>query len=312
MSEKERSAEAEWKGELAVLAAACALLCLPVTSFAHKRMKPPIPEAPAVCAPVPRWRFSPTLAKNPYPHFRRPASPAGSRSAYGPLFVVEAANAGEAGRICDMAEQRYPMVLAELGLSTITHRGRYPITVYSSEDEYRRKARQPDASAGVAAGNAIYTFRQEYLDVLLAHELTHIALTERWGDRAFPWLSEGLACVVEERLSFRERELRRSTLRLLMTVGVMPRLDEMRNYLPGEPVTNDSMIRREQISSLVDYMLDNAGRERLGAFIETLEERSVPAAFSIAMSDVWPDMRDLETEWTAWLWQAQHLDPARE
>ncbi len=102
----------------------------------------------------------------------------------------------------------------------------YEVTVYGSQDEYRKKTGQPDWSTSVVVGNVIYAYYSPALHGVLAHQMVHLIWREfmagrlsdqqRWIDRS-------------SRLRYVARP-QRSFVNLLPTLRVVPMpFDQLQN-----------------------------------------------------------------------------------
>jgi len=113
--------------------------------------------------------------------------------AYGPQYVQD---------VAALAEEDYARIMNDTGLYSFQPHGTYEIIVYGSQDEYRKKTGQPEWSAGVTVGNAIYLFTSPTFNGVLSHEMTHLIWYEFMSGRLIEnqrWVNEGWPCTRNRR-----------------------------------------------------------------------------------------------------------------
>jgi hypothetical protein len=188
-------------GLLTRLLAATAIAAFVLPTLCAAEDAPTVPAEPLCrpCLEVKRERKTP-LARNPINEFDDAEDWRGPYAfSCGRYFAVLAHSPEVASKACGIAERLYPSILAELGFSAPTDGSLYPMEIHDDRAEYRRRTHSPEWSEGHAYWNLIRTFNSWRLDRTLAHEITHLVLTEnlRFNAPEFNWLGEGLADMVE-------------------------------------------------------------------------------------------------------------------
>lgn len=216
-------------------------------------------------------------------------------------FEVRGYGGPETQRLADSAEASYNRIMVDTDLYSFKPRGLYQIVVYGAQDEYRKKTGQPEWSAGVSVGNAIYTFRREGVETTIAHEMTHLIVYEYMG-RVEPdhrWVNEGLA-VYEE-------------MKAAAAIGYRgDPFAEARARIRSSPIPMDQMIRltpaseREhtvsawyaQANSMIQFMIERGGRIGFAQFLTALRDgRPLDNAIGGSFPGTWRDSGDFYQSW---------------
>jgi hypothetical protein len=187
------------------------------------------------------------------------------------------------------------------------------IFLYSTPREYSlHTARHPDTRAHsrleIGAGRVwrreIHVGRREpeSLDAVLAHELTHVVLADRFHSEPIPrWADEGIA-IASEPSSRRARE--RQTLLDFQRRGHPLSLRELfsANRVPTDMTS--ARIFYAQSASLVEFLASRRSHRSVVQFVETARQHGHNfAVFSVlGLADV----DELEVEWKDWL--SRHSD----
>ncbi len=214
-------------------------------------------------------------------------------------FLVKAYGADVAKSIADSCEVSYTRVMTDTGLYSFQPRGSYQIVVYGSQDEYRKKTGQPDWSAGVTVGNAIYTFYSGTLDGVLAHEMTHVIWYEFMNGRLTDqqrWVNEGLAVHQEAKARNRGAELFANALPTLRS-SPSP-MDQMMNLAPNTERAYDASLWYAQSESMIRFMIERGGRIGFGQFLSALRDgQSFDQAVYAGFPGQWRTLSDFYADW---------------
>lgn len=228
-----------------------------------------------------------------------PGLDAGSSQLDGLHFKVRAYGSEVARSVSDMSEAAYTRIMNDTGLYSFQPRGMYSIVVYGSQDEYRKKTGQPDWSAGVTVGNAIYTFYSDRLDGVLSHEMTHLIWFEFMNGRLSDqhrWVNEGLAVYEESKASNGGRELFAGLLPSLRA-SPLP-MDQLQNLAPNTERAYDASLWYAQAESMVRYMVEKGGRIGFGQFLSALRDgQGFDAAIFAGFPGQWRTLSDFENDW---------------
>ena len=157
----------------------------------------------------------------------------------------------------------------------------------------------PKVSDAATAGHLYGGFAYGELDVFvlvglgregMIHEMTHLLIDEAMTSplgRLPAWLNEGLAMYFEGSSDWRERAVldayHRGRLMPLRSMGAVPGVpSDVRNFY-------------SQSWSVVDYMMDAYGRDRMSALLGAIDsgmdiEEAVPVAYDISLDE-------LESRW---------------
>lgn len=132
----------------------------------------------------------------------------------------------------------------------------------------------------------------ETLRTALAHELTHVVLHARFGDRIPAWFDEGIASL--EDAPHRTR-IRRQVVDRWIATGRFP---DLKNVMSRESIAADDVPGYAAATSLTRYLLTRMPREDLAAMIDESTLRGREAAFSRFGL---PSSERLQTEWQHWV-----------
>lgn len=228
-----------------------------------------------------------------------PGLDAGHKEQQGLHFLVKAYGSDVALGISDAAEESYRRIMTDTGLYSFQPRGMYEIVVYGSQDEYRKKTGQPDWSAGVTVGNAIYTWYSERLDGVIAHEMSHLIWFEFMNGRLVErqrWVNEGLAVYQESKAGRRGAELF-AGLRATLRSAPIP-LDQFQNLAPNTERAYDASLWYAQAESMTRFMIERGGRIGFAQFMAALRDgRDFDAAVAAGYPGQWRSLRQFEEDW---------------
>lgn len=215
-------------------------------------------------------------------------------------FKIHAYGAQNAQEIADSCEAAYTRVMNDTGLYSFQPHGVYEITVYGSQDEYRKKAGQPDWSAGVTAGgNAIYTFYQPALTGVLSHEMTHLIWFEFMNGRLSDqtrWVNEGLAVYEEAKARNRGQELFGGMLPTLRSAPIP--MDQLQNLSPNTERAYDASVWYAESESMIRFMIERGGRIGFGQFLTAVRDnQAFDSAVYAGFPGTWRTLADFENDW---------------
>lgn len=223
-------------------------------------------------------------------------------------FNVRAYGSERAREAADLAESLYNRIMADTGLYSFKPPGLYSIVVYGGREEFLRKTGQPEWSAGLAAGNAVYGYDGPALAPVLAHEMTHLIFHEFMGPgrRDSPelrWINEGLA-VYEE---FSGSALGGAPSgwspeqRYLLKSRPIP-FDQMAALVPATERERAVGLWYQQVGDVLRFLIERGGRNGVGQFLSALRRgRSQDEAIRESFPGLWGGLRELEAAWRAGL-----------
>lgn len=257
--------------------------------------------AAAFCACVPYPGEAPdpgttTIAQGPFG-----ALDAGAARVETLHFEVRGYGGPETQRLAESAEAAYNRIMVDTDLFSFKPKGLYQIVVYGSQEEYRRKTGQPDWSAGVSVGDAIFTFARPGVEMTLAHEMTHLIFFEFMG-RVEPdhrWVNEGLA-VYEETKAATAAGYRADLFgeaRARVRTNPIP-MDQMIRLTPATEREHTVSAWYAQAESMIRYMVERGGRMGFSQFLTALRDaRPLDAAIGGAFPGKWRDSGDFHRDW---------------
>jgi hypothetical protein len=223
----------------------------------------------------------------------------GANEQQGLHFKVKAYGADTARAVSDMCEAAYTRVMTDTGLYSFQPRGMYEIVVYGSQDEYRKKTGQPDWSAGVTVGNAIYTFYSADLNGVLSHEMTHLIWFEFMNGRLSDqqrWVNEGLAVYEEAKARAGGRELFANFLPTLRSAALP--MDQLQNLAPNTERAYDASVWYAESESMIRFMIEKGGRIGFGQFLSSIRDgQGFDAAIYAGFPGQWRTLADFENDW---------------
>jgi hypothetical protein len=136
------------------------------------------------------------------------------------------------------------------------------------------------------------TGSEERLPALMGHEIVHVVLRTRYGDRLPKFFEEGIASLEDDA---RRAETRRGILRWYADTGQWPRLAAA---LGAEAISPDDQSAYTLAASVTEYLLARGDKQTLLAFAldgkETGFDRALREHYGIGSVD------ELETAWRAW------------
>ncbi len=269
---------------LAVLAAALLGACVPYPGA--------LPDGGGSSAPTPESSFGAISGAFP-------GLDAGAADQQSLHFDVKAYGSDVAAAVSSSAEQDYQNIMTDTGLYSFQPKGLYHIVIYGSQDEYRKKTGQPDWSAGVCVGNAIYTWVSPRLSGVLAHEMTHLIWFEFMGGNLSPqqrWVNEGLAVYEESKAANRGNELFAALLPGLRAAPLP--MDQVENLAPNTERAYDASLWYAQAESMVRFLIERGGRIGFAQFLTALRDgQTFDQAVSAGFPGQWRALADYYADW---------------
>ncbi|MFI5349158.1 MAG: peptidase MA family metallohydrolase [Elusimicrobiota bacterium] len=228
-----------------------------------------------------------------------PGLDAGASELSGLHFKVHTYGSSVAQETSDMCEAAYSRIMTDTGLYSFQPRGMYSIVVYGSQDEYRKKTGQPDWSAGVTVGNAIYTFYSPVLNGILSHEMTHLIWFEYMNGRLSDqqrWVNEGLAVYEEAKARNHGYELFGGLVPTLRTAPIP--IDQLQNMAPNTERAYDASLWYAESESLIRFMIERGGRIGFGQFLASIQQgQTFDAAIAAAYPAQWQSLGAFYNSW---------------
>lgn len=230
-----------------------------------------------------------------------PGLDAGYNETQGLHFSVKAYGVDVVRSVADKAEEAYNRIMTDTGLYSFKPRGLYQIVVYGTQDEYRKKTGQPEWSAGVAVGNAIYTYASSRLDGVLSHEMTHLIWFEFMGGRLVQehrWINEGLA-VYEEAKAVDPTGGSSLFASVRPTLRATPiSMDQMTRLVPATERAYEVSLWYAQAEDMVRFMVQRGGRIGFSQFLMALRDgKDLGGAVAAGFPGQWRSLEDFDLQW---------------
>jgi len=203
------------------------------------------------------------------------------------------------------AETYYRKIAHDLGFQRFDNfwlwDDRASIYIYPTAEAFRSEKAAPKWASGKAnyERREISTFRgsPEFLDSVLPHELTHLIFRDNVGfaGKTPLWLDEGTA-QWEEKTG---REQAKLAARAYMKQGVFFPLSELTRMDIGKDTHSAiAQVFYTQARSLVDYLVEEHGRDRFRRFCGQLREgKSLDDALRFTYPDRMRNIQELEKKW---------------
>ncbi|MDE2490813.1 MAG: hypothetical protein KGM24_08185 [Elusimicrobia bacterium] len=211
-------------------------------------------------------------------------------SAYGPDF---------ASQVAAMAEQDYSRIMTDTGLYSFQPSGLYQIVVYGAQDEYQKKTGQPQWSAGVTTGNAIYVYQSAEMPGVLAHEMTHLIWYEFMNGNLSDqqrWVNEGLAVYEQSQASNRGQEMFTLLLPTLRSAPIP--LDQLENMAPNTENGYQASLWYAEAEGLVRFMIERGGRIGFAQFLTSIRDgKTFDQAVASGFPGSWRTLDDVYQDW---------------
>ncbi|OGR96051.1 MAG: hypothetical protein A2V88_13410 [Elusimicrobia bacterium RBG_16_66_12] len=230
-----------------------------------------------------------------------PGLDAGYNETQGLHFQVKAYGIDVVRAVSDKAEESYNRIMTDTGLYSFKPRGMYQIVVYGTQDEFRKKTGQPDWSAGVAVGNAIYTYVSPRLEGVLSHEMTHLIWFEFMGGRLTQehrWINEGLAVFEEAKaVDPRGGASLFGSLRQTLRSSPIP-MDQMMRLVPATERAYEVSLWYAQAEDMVRFLIQRGGRIGFSQFLTALRDgKDLDRAVSEGFPGQWRALEDFDLQW---------------
>ncbi|MBI4371829.1 MAG: hypothetical protein HY552_05990 [Elusimicrobia bacterium] len=273
------------KGVPALLVVVAALgACVPYPAELLEDERPSLPKIASGAFPG----LDPGASDNQSLHFRV--------SAYGP---------DNARAASELAEEAYRRIMTDTGLYSFQPHGLYQIVIYGSRDEYRKKTGQPQWSAGMTLGNAIYTHSSARLGAVLSHEIAHLIWHEFMNGRVIPdqrWVNEGLAVYEESKAANGGQELFSALKSSLRSAPLT--IAQLRRLPPASERAYDASLWYAQAEDLVRFMIERGGQIGFSQFLTALQYgKGWDEAVAAGFPGQWRTLDEFETAWKAHLVQ---------
>ncbi len=219
------------------------------------------------------------------------------------VFYFE--DAGFAQNVLTNAEKYYDRIASDLGYSRYDNfwqwDNRAKIYIYRTHEDFLRATGKSPWIHGAAAYSkreiTSYKWGQDFIDVLLPHELTHLIFRDFVGFKGeVPlWLDEGVAQWEE----LRKRKWAISTVKSLIRKGAFIPLAKLTKVGPGsedDPALSAKLYA--QAATLVGYLIEKQGSSRFALFCRNLRDgKSMDEALSSVYTDSIRNTGELEKEW---------------
>jgi len=221
-------------------------------------------------------------------------------------FIVYYSPGIDASAVDDIirkGEQYYQSITDKIGFTRFdfwTWEKRCKIYLYATLDDYHKATGQAEwAQASVEAGpRVMYAAMAEkdlFLNTVLPHEMTHLIFREFAGYGIPLWLSEGMACFMEQAAD----KPRIFSAKLLAKT---PMFIDFATLVSGQDAIIQQMpdIFYDESASLVEFLLRDYGKEKFSDFCLSLRDQT---GLSQAIEKVYgfKSLRDMDAKWREFL-----------
>ena len=172
-------------------------------------------------------------------------------------FTVLAPNTRLADTVVDRAEM-FRSRIGAVWLGTPPPATRTPTTIYVEVDPDRSFARTLIDPVGERHMVWLVGSETAVTKYLLAHEIAHVVLAEKFGDAMPVWANEGIASRYD---NDRRKAIRDEELRGFVRIEIWPHLDELFKRPVRQPWQYAAAV------SVTDFLVDRGGRERFLHFV---------------------------------------------
>ena len=219
-------------------------------------------------------------------------------------FKIYAHNSKVCDDIASSIENVYDKIIEDLDFKSQPNR-KIKIYIFSNEDEYRAKIRQPMWSVGLAIynKNSFYSFEGVNLTGLIPHEITHLLLYSYMGRKYDPltmrWLSEGLATYEESKVV---NSSLINSLEKRMSILKQGRYFPIRELIKADILKKGSTALIDlwyaQSLSTIEFMIHKLGRAKFNRFcLNMRKEDDVERALLDTYKNQFKNIDDFQDQW---------------
>jgi len=204
-------------------------------------------------------------------------------------------------QVAEISEKIYSEVMNKTALYSFKPQENYRIVVYKNKEEFATKTGQPDWSGGLNTGREVFSYEQAGLNMVLAHEITHLIFSEFLGDRTkeFRWLNEGLAMNIEILFhpTLTPDEQKREWEEVLAKSPKFS-MEEIIAFNPYKENPERVNVWYKTAASLTGYFLDKGGAFNFSLFLKAVRSgMRVDDAFKSVYSGKFGSAEELFTLW---------------
>ena len=207
--------------------------------------------------------------------------------------------------ISRQAERYYNQIASDIGYPRYSNfwqwDNRVKVYIYPSKEDYQKASGQPAWSNGMADYLSkkilTYNWRENFLDGLLPHEITHLVFRDFVGFKGqVPlWIDEGIAQWEEPKKRAKARPI---AFYLIQNQSVIPLADlTTMNSLSGRDENTVNAFYMQSVS-LVDFLIKSYGAQTFTEFCRQLRDgKRLNEALSFSYSGSIKDIDELQNKW---------------
>lgn len=215
-------------------------------------------------------------------------------------FVVEGYGAVVQEK-AQVLEKIFNEIVNQTALYSFKPEENYRVVIYRTPQEFRSKTGQPGWSGGMKTGRGVFTFEQDNVDAVLAHEITHIIFGEflEKEEVNYRWLNEGLAMYIDAHFDAGRRydDIEEEWLGRLRAEPLMS-LDDILAFKPYSEKDRAVRLWYSTVAHFTAFLIKNGGAFNFSLFLKALKEG---AAVDQALMQAYPGKyRTLEELYAVW------------
>jgi hypothetical protein len=196
-----------------------------------------------------------------------------------PLTTLHFTVEGYGATVQDKAqvvEKIFGEIVNQTALYSFKPQENYRVVIYQSKEEFQRKTGQPDWSGGMKTGRGVFTYEQDDVDSVLAHEITHIIFGEfmEAEESKHRWLNEGLAMYIDAHFEHNRRydDIEGEWVARMRAEPPLMRLDDILSFKPYSEQDRAVRLWYSTSADFTAFLIKNGGAFNFSLFLKALKE----------------------------------------
>lgn len=198
-------------------------------------------------------------------------------------------------------ETIFSEIMNQTALYSFKPKENYRVVIYLTKEEFQRKTGQPDWSGGMKTGRGVFTYEQDGVDSVLAHEMTHIIFGEFMEAEGnnHRWLNEGLAMYIDAHFESRRRfDDVASEWRERLRAEPLMTLDAILAFKPYSEKDRSVRLWYATAADFTSFLIRNGGAFNFSLFLKELKNGTpIDQALSSAYPGKYRSLQELYAVW---------------
>jgi hypothetical protein len=204
-------------------------------------------------------------------------------------------------QLSTVVESIYAEVMNQTALYSFKPKHNYRVVIYKTPEEFRAKTGQPEWSGGMKTGTSVFTYEQAMINVVLAHEITHVIFGEFMQQSGFGyrWLNEGLAMYIEAHFDpVRNYEGIRSMWNHQIRENIPMDIESIVKFSPYSEEAKYVSVWYSTVASMTGFLIQRGSALNFSLFLKELKNGTdIERAIQLAYPGKFNSLQQLYDSW---------------